>query len=1530
MRGPLGMRPLGMSAGAMLLIGCTLLLAGMAAAGPSRRSPAPHDSLQLSGSSADGDDTFGVSNSLGVDIVVGAPPFLTRVLEQVITVYNLVADPGTSLRLNDGVASGAEGDSDGEGLDPDFLKTASPTDVLVAQFMRSNVDVVFYQSCEFLFNTSRDGLLQLPLFSVASVPVFRIPHIPRDASIVLTVKLLSRIFRGNITAWNDPEIIALNLALAAELERLALLPGGGGGGGAPLPPGANGTGITSGITVVMGSRAKTPAWSVLHRAFCKVEPLEYERDVGGCFNDTTYAPDPSRYSELVLVDDLDEASQQVLSHASVLGFNSQQDVVFSDLSAVSVMNWDGTRAIPATSDAAYVALLERGQDFVDSNGNPTGEEINEYYADLTLPRGPDAWPFSQYVYAGLLAVPSLEADCAARLKLYHFMLWIFTADMMQSLAAAQYISNLPGVVTDKFDLRNALVSIACNATDPSYVDTTSRFVGAAQLTTLMSFMTSFVSAQLAQLGEMAWTEMQRDEAEDAFRAGNAVAAAKVSIAPDDANGFNSPMSDRHLAIPFVTATVLPSFHLHKHATAAVASLPAAQQSSFYPLVLDLDTLALIFTGAISSWTDARLTRYNPLLRAVYSNGTAADANITVVVCCSDEERAQSSLDLLYSALEPSAYFQASPLARSFPLNFSQIFTADSETSDQLVQRTPSGIRFRFSETEAHLQSLVQATEGAIGFQPMRSQIANADDSVFAMVRWPGASLTDAELRTAATPGTVVRASISSQAACVSAAVDSIDLTDAKAVAAAIPQLYVEHAYLDMSHPSIPDSCWPLTRTLSWVVLPEYFGYPCGSANFSLQVVQGVSADSSNNLDVLYASGGMFRLAYEPSGVLNAKLNAQFNSITCDGETLLINTPRPWILSDGLTKAVTALVSTCEIIAIVLIGVVLYFRNLPLFRSSSVPFLVMILVGLTISFQAITYWASPATDYNCAVFNWLGNLGFTLSFGPLFAKVWRVWRIFGRAVLKVVKITNAQLGRMVAVLVVFDIVVLAVWQSSDAKWGARTILREENSRVFAYTHCSPTSGDTVYLALLGISKAVLLLFGAVMGLATRNVNATFNESKAIAYAIYSTCFTLVVILPVVLLLGQLGDGLVAIIAFGLWWIVFSVLGAIFFPKLSALKEKWHEHRVHSASRTGESGHKSESLGFSFPSLSLIPSEQIRRYVGELRTQLRAAELKMRSLGLSLPATGDHHHASPQLGARRTPHADDISKTRNSHGPSHNGVTRVHLANNSHGHGHGGETGAAHGEPGAAYRVPRPAGSGSPSPALGSPPSPIRGSFLTLAHASAIHHASPSAIELANMHPHPPHHHAGDGHSRSPSLNPSSRNIAHPVRVHLEAHQGAQRHSGGHPPPHPSARSGSTDRQSRQNTHGALLHPDHALLTGVHSHESHLLPVAALHHDDAAHVGSSGTAAATAVAAADSSPLTPSPDMIARTSQLHSSMSFVQTVAGAHSAMETAEGDAAAAQQHNQAAAAADGHHAATAAAVDGANVDKPEDVPNTIA
>ena len=85
------------------------------------------------------------------------------------------------------------------------------------------------------------------------------------------------------------------------------------------------------------------------------------------------------------------------------------------------VNYAGTGTVSATLASAYQALVELGNTFANSSAAVQG---GDDFVDLTLAKGPAAWPFTQYVYAQFRAAPPGEYTyCASRTKLYHFILW---------------------------------------------------------------------------------------------------------------------------------------------------------------------------------------------------------------------------------------------------------------------------------------------------------------------------------------------------------------------------------------------------------------------------------------------------------------------------------------------------------------------------------------------------------------------------------------------------------------------------------------------------------------------------------------------------------------------------------------------------------------------------------------------------------------------------------------------------------------------------------------------------------------------------------------------------------------------------------------------------------------------------------------------------------------------------------------------------------------------------------------------------
>lgn len=172
--------------------------------------------------------------------------------------------------------------------------------------------------------------------------------------------------------------------------------------------------------------------------------------------------------------------------------------------------------------------------------------------------------------------------------------------------------------------------------------------------------------------------------------------------------------------------------------------------------------------------------------------------------------------------------------------------------------------------------------------------------------------------------------------------------------------------------------------------------------------------------------------------------------------------------------------------------------------------------------------------------------------PLFIKTWRIYYIFERRQLRVVKLSNAKLSLFVVAAIVFDLVVLSLWQR-DAPFSTTTLSEERNGEEHRYEHCAPTQESAPYFFLMMGTKMLSLLFGACIAMATRNVAALFNESASVAMAIWGVCFMTIVLVAVMLLLASTGNALIALVLALLLWVAGQTFAFMFVSKFAQLPE-----------------------------------------------------------------------------------------------------------------------------------------------------------------------------------------------------------------------------------------------------------------------------------------------------------------------------------------------------------------------------------------
>ncbi|XP_077989915.1 gamma-aminobutyric acid type B receptor subunit 2-like [Glandiceps talaboti] len=145
--------------------------------------------------------------------------------------------------------------------------------------------------------------------------------------------------------------------------------------------------------------------------------------------------------------------------------------------------------------------------------------------------------------------------------------------------------------------------------------------------------------------------------------------------------------------------------------------------------------------------------------------------------------------------------------------------------------------------------------------------------------------------------------------------------------------------------------------------------------------------------------------------------------------------------------------------------------------------------------------------SCLVGKWLLSVGFTLGFGPMFAKTWRIHRIVMKVKIRKELIYDKYLILFVTILLLADVAVFTSWQLIDPCQTrlveVSTELMQDSFTVIKRIHSCSSEYLWVWLGALYGQKGLLLLFGCFLAHETRNIQVDgLNDSRQIGLSIYN--------------------------------------------------------------------------------------------------------------------------------------------------------------------------------------------------------------------------------------------------------------------------------------------------------------------------------------------------------------------------------------------------------------------------------------------
>ena len=636
-------------------------------------------------------------------------------------------------------------------------------------------------------------------------------------------------------------------------------------------------------------------------------------------------------------------------------------------------------------------------------------------------------------------------------------------------------------------------------------------------------------------------------------------------------------SDDFLILPLYQLAV--SLIYNPQMTDSIA-IPSTQT-----LLLDMAAQIQLFYGCIDNWAHPTLLALNPWLSSLL-NGTAP--HITLVTGCGTSAiTAPLQLQLLsafdaYLTANPSDTVTQTCVSSSIAMEIAaDLDSCGMDSVDSISANANTSLVL--SASEALIPALVLGIPGAFGYMQIVGSPAYGTPRIVQN-------------------GVTANSSLAGLTACVANQFDAATLT------------------VDFTTPRDP-TCWPTSQQLVTMVRKRYYSRATNTSSCTrgldaLQYLQWLFTD--NNITPILQASNFLRLPSSAFPQIPPAYVAALDAVLCDDTTLLITLPTVWstsIIVSSFAYALSAVGILLTASVVVLIGV--YFRH-PVIRSSSPTFMLLSMLGILCLFLAAIVLVLPPAEHTCKALNWLWNLGFDLTFAPLFAKTWRIYQIFGRKKLSVIKITNTKLSLLVAGQLVVDLVLLVVWQVLSPLQPYITT-QTTNNIVHDYTQCGVSDTGIVLFAVVCVVKGVLLLFGALMAFSTRHVSSSFNESSAIALTIYNVVFSVCVIVPIALLISALGDILLVLQLFLLLWVAFFSLTALGGTKVL---------HVYSAAKSGEGRGGSvsdagEGIGrsaFSFASLAGFSSlPLLQAYVGALKEHLKEAEGKVTKLRSRQPTS-----------------------------------------------------------------------------------------------------------------------------------------------------------------------------------------------------------------------------------------------------------------------------------------------------------------------
>ncbi|XP_036322849.1 gamma-aminobutyric acid type B receptor subunit 2 isoform X3 [Rhagoletis pomonella] len=255
-----------------------------------------------------------------------------------------------------------------------------------------------------------------------------------------------------------------------------------------------------------------------------------------------------------------------------------------------------------------------------------------------------------------------------------------------------------------------------------------------------------------------------------------------------------------------------------------------------------------------------------------------------------------------------------------------------------------------------------------------------------------------------------------------------------------------------------------------------------------------------------------------------------------------------------------------IVACVFLAFNIKYRNQRYIKMSSPHLNNLIIIGCILTYMSVIFLGLDTTlssvaafPYICTARAWILMAGFSLAFGAMFSKTWRVHSIFTDLKLNKKVIKDYQLFMVVGILLFIDIAIITTWQVADPFYRDTKQLEPRHHEamddvlVIPENEYCQSQHMTIFVIIIYAYKGLLLVFGAFLAWETRHVSIpALNDSKHIGFSVYNVFITCIAGAAISLVLSDRKDLVFVLLSFFIIFCTTATLCLVFVPKLVELK------------------------------------------------------------------------------------------------------------------------------------------------------------------------------------------------------------------------------------------------------------------------------------------------------------------------------------------------------------------------------------------